>query len=261
MGIGMWLAGFPTAALGTAVVLVGVVASLGGLFLVRRAVPHAVLKQHNDVVGFVYAVVGVVYAVLLAFTIVVCWEQYEGAARNVEDEASAVSDLYRDARGFGESDVSANVIQAALVGYAQAVVWEEWTTMAKGEQSQWARAQYELLWPTFYDYRPTTAQQVAFYSESLRKLNELGDHRRARLLDARSELPSIFWILLIAGGGLTIAFTYLYGLESAWIHAVIVASLSGLICFCLFLLLSLAFPFTGGTAIQPEPFQQFIVDK
>jgi hypothetical protein len=34
-----------------------------------------------------------------------------------------------------------------------------------------------------------------------------------------------------------------------------------LICFCLFLLLSLAFPFTGGTAIQPEPFQQFIVDK
>src|ERR1700734_3972309 len=117
MGIGMWLAGFPTAALGTAVVAIGVVLSLAGLFIVRRTVPHAVLKQHNDVVGFVYAVVGVVYAVLLAFTIVVCWEQYEGAARNVEAEASTVGDLYRDARGFGESDVAANVIQAALVNY------------------------------------------------------------------------------------------------------------------------------------------------
>src|ERR1700731_3735367 len=101
MGIGMWLAGFPTATLGTAVVLSGVAASLVGLFLVRRVVPHTVLKQHNDVVGFVYAVVGVVYAVLLAFTIVVCWEQYEGAARNIEEEASTVGDLYRDARGFG----------------------------------------------------------------------------------------------------------------------------------------------------------------
>ncbi len=261
MGIGMWLAGFPTAKLGIAVVAIGVVLSLVGLSIVRRAVPHAVLKQHNDVVGFVYAVVGVVYAVLLAFTIVVCWEQYESAARNVEEEASTVGDLYRDARGFGESDFDANAIQAALVNYVQAVVWEEWAAMANGQESQWAKAQYELIWRPYYDYRPATAQQASFFGESLRKLNELGDHRRARLLDSRSALPAILWILLIAGGGLTIAFTFLYGIENGWIHALIVASLSGLICFCLFLLLSLNYPFTGGTAIQPQPFQDFIIDK
>jgi hypothetical protein len=259
--MGIWLAAFSTMTLGTAVVLISVVASLLGLHLVRRAVPYGVLKQNNDVVGFVYAMVGVVYAVLLAFTVVVCWEQYEGAAHNVEEEASTVGDLFRDARGFGESDASANVIQAALVNYVQAVVWDEWPAMAKGEQSQWAKTQYELLWPPYYDYRPATPQQIAFYNESLRKLNQLGDHRRARLLDSRSALPSIFWVLLIAGGSLTVAYTYLYGIENAQIHALIVASLAGLIGFCLFLLLSLAYPFPGGNAIQPEPFQLFMVDK
>src|SRR5947209_1216393 len=106
MGIGMWLAALPTMTLGTSVVLISVVAALVGLYIVRRAVPYGVLKQNNDVVGLVYAMVGVVYAVLLGFTVVVCWEQYEGAAHNVEEEASTVGDLFRDARGFGEADVS-----------------------------------------------------------------------------------------------------------------------------------------------------------
>ena len=49
----MWLAAFPTGRLGAAVVMIGVLVSLAGLFVVRRVVPHSTLKQHNDVVGFV----------------------------------------------------------------------------------------------------------------------------------------------------------------------------------------------------------------
>ena len=261
MGIEMWLARVSAWKLGTTIVVIGITLSLAGLNIVRRAVPHTTLKQHNDVVGFVYAVVGVVYAVVLAFTIVVCWEQYDGAERNVEQEASVVGDLYRDARGFGESDRDANVIQAALVRYVQAVVWDEWAMLARGEESEWAKTQYEQIWRAYYDYHPTTAQQFSFFDESLRKLNELGDHRRARLLDSRSALPTALWMLLIAGGAVTIAFTYLYGMESSWMHTLMVASLSGLIAFCLFLLLSLDYPFSGSAALQPYAFQQFIVDK
>jgi hypothetical protein len=247
--------------LGTAVVVGGVALSMAGLFVVRRVVPHTLLKQHNDVLGFVYSMIGVVYAVLLAFTIVVTWEQYEGAARNVEEEASAVGDLYRDARAFGATDAAANVIQAALVNYVQAVVYDEWSTMAKGQESGWAKTQYELIWRAYYAYQPVTPQQVSFYGESLRRLNELGDHRRARLLSSRNTLPPILWILLISGCALIVLLTYFFGVETAWIHGLAVASLSGLICFCLFLLLSLDHPFSGGTAIERRPFQDFIVDK
>jgi hypothetical protein len=44
--------------------------SAGGLILVQRLVPIAVRRQQNDVVGFLYAVLGVVYAVLLELVLV-----------------------------------------------------------------------------------------------------------------------------------------------------------------------------------------------
>jgi len=48
----------------------------GGLILVQRLVPTAVRRQHNDVAGFIYAVLGVVYAVLLGLTVVAVWEEW-----------------------------------------------------------------------------------------------------------------------------------------------------------------------------------------
>ena len=42
----------------------------GGLILVQLLVPKEVSMQHNDVAGFIYAVLGVVYAVLLGLVVV-----------------------------------------------------------------------------------------------------------------------------------------------------------------------------------------------
>ena len=51
----------------------------GGLILVQRLVPIAVRRQHNDVAGFIYAVLGVVYAVLLGLMVVAVWEEWNTA--------------------------------------------------------------------------------------------------------------------------------------------------------------------------------------
>jgi hypothetical protein len=51
----------------------------GGLLLVQRLVPIELRKQHNDVAGFIYAVVGIAYAVLLGLVVVAAWEQYQTA--------------------------------------------------------------------------------------------------------------------------------------------------------------------------------------
>ena len=59
-----------------------------------------VLQRHNDVAGFIYAVIGVVYAVLLGFAAVTVWERYDRAQASVEQEANDLADLYRDAQTF-----------------------------------------------------------------------------------------------------------------------------------------------------------------
>ena len=63
------------------IVLVAVLVSLVGLALVRRMVPASRLAQHTDVAGYVYAVIGVIYAVILAFVVIAAWEEYRAPGR------------------------------------------------------------------------------------------------------------------------------------------------------------------------------------
>jgi hypothetical protein len=42
-------------------------------------VPTEVRQKHNDVAGFIYAVLGVVYAVLLALVVIAVWEEFDAA--------------------------------------------------------------------------------------------------------------------------------------------------------------------------------------
>ena len=68
-------------------------AAVAGLALVQRLVSLELRQQHNDVAGFVYAVLGVVYAVLLALVVIAVWEQYQRARETVGNEANAVAEI------------------------------------------------------------------------------------------------------------------------------------------------------------------------
>ena len=56
-----------------AVVLTVVVVALLGLAIVRRTVPYDRLAQHTEIAGYVYAVIGVIYAVILAQVVIAAW--------------------------------------------------------------------------------------------------------------------------------------------------------------------------------------------
>ena len=59
---------------GLLLVAVAVVVAVVGLVLVQRLVPTERRKEHNDVAGFIYAVLGVAYAVLLGLILIAVWE-------------------------------------------------------------------------------------------------------------------------------------------------------------------------------------------
>jgi uncharacterized membrane protein len=71
-----------------------VIAAVVGLVLVQRLVPSSLREEHNDVAGFIFAVVGVMYAVLLAFVVIVVWQDYEAAKGTVESEANELAGVY-----------------------------------------------------------------------------------------------------------------------------------------------------------------------
>src|SRR5918998_3679484 len=105
--------------------------SLGGLELVQRLVPTASRRPHNDVAGFIYAALGVIYAVLIALVVIAVWEEYELARETVEQEANAAADIFWLADRLPEP--RGTHLQELLRSYAQEVVEHEWPLMEQGQ--------------------------------------------------------------------------------------------------------------------------------
>jgi hypothetical protein len=53
----------------------------------------------------------------------------------------------------------------------------------------------------------TRAEQV-LYGETLDRINELGDARNARLVEAGEGIPAVLWGVLIIGGIFVVGFTH-----------------------------------------------------
>ena len=127
----LWLLQLPAPLLGSAAVAVVVALSVGGLILFRKAVSHTRLETANEVSGQVFQLAGVLYAVLVAFVVVVVWEQFGDAENATEAEASAIADLLRDSTAIPAA-YRADV-QRSLLAYTDDVVNDEFPRMRRGE--------------------------------------------------------------------------------------------------------------------------------
>ena len=65
--------------------------SIGLMLLCRRQWGSDRLALNNEVAGFKFAVVGVFFAVLLAFVVVAVWEDYRDTETAVRNEAKALA--------------------------------------------------------------------------------------------------------------------------------------------------------------------------
>ncbi|WP_216320609.1 DUF4239 domain-containing protein [Deinococcus aestuarii] len=237
-------------------VLAAVLVSLGGMVGVRRSVQLSTLEAHKEVAGFVYAVVGVLYAVLLAFVVIVAWEAQGEARTRVDREANALADLYRGARAFPAETRA--TLRGDLRGYAEAVVTREWPALGRGQASPETQRAYDRLWEAYLGLQPRTGYENVWYTQALERLNDLGDERRLRLLSGRSHLPGLMWGVLWVGAVVTVAFSYFFGVRSVWSQGLMVLALSGTIALILFLVLALDRPFSGVIQVGPEAFEQVI---
>ena len=177
---------------GLLIVAMATVLSVVGLVLVQRLVSTERRKQHNDVAGFIYAVVGVSYAVLLGLMLIAVWEQWNAAEEVASNEANELAGIFWFAHAVPQPD--GRRIQELARSYAQVVVEEEWPAMEQGKASPKAWDTLDELRGTILELDPPTdAQQVPYsqarYNQMLDQLHGLGDARRERLLAASGGCP------------------------------------------------------------------------
>jgi hypothetical protein len=241
------------------IVLVTVVVPLLGLVLVRRIAPIEALAAHTDVAGYVYAVIGVIYAVILAFVVVVGWEQFRDAEMAVAAEASAVLNLARMANGWPAADHAA--VEAALAGYARHVIQVEWPAMARGDFTP-ANDPLSVnqLWQALNQADATAAAKSASYEAAIGQLDALGTARDERVVLGQEGLPPAMTVILVIGAVVTVTFTYLFVVNAGWLHALMIGSLAGLLALLLFLENQLTAPFQGVVTIPPTQMEMALAE-
>jgi hypothetical protein len=234
--------------------------SLGGLEVVERLVPAQTRQQHNDVAGFIYAALGVIYAVLIALVVIAVWEEFQAASETVEQEANALAEIAWLAHRVPEPE--GPYIQALARSYAQEVVDNEWPLMEQGQAPLMVQVEETPVgWSLIDDIRaslqdvdPHTKAEEQLYAEGLDQVQRLADARRMRLVAAEEGLPAVLWAVLIFGGVAAVSFTYLFGLENTWAHRLMVLTLAGVIGLVLFTIGAMEHPFSGGARISTEAF-------
>jgi Protein of unknown function (DUF4239) len=242
--------------IGILMICAAIALAVGGLILVQQLVPISVRRQHNDVAGFIYAVLGVTYAVLLGLMVVAVWEEWEAAKSTADDEASSLAEIFWIADRLPESD--GRHIQELARSYARVVVYDEWDLMEQQKSSPRAWDLLDDLRASLQNFDPSTPEEQVLYEQGLERMRDLADARRDRLLEAEQGLPVILWVVLIIGGIVVVGFTYLFGLQSTTIHLLMVGSLALIIALVLFTVAALNYPFRGDITIYPEAMEHVL---
>jgi hypothetical protein len=237
-----------------AVTVAAEVFSVGLMLLARHAYGVSRLSLNNEVAGFKFAVVGVFYAVLLAFVVIAVWETYTDTDGAVRDEAKAVVDLQLVIHALpldGGTEISKD-----LMAYAKDVPAHEWPTMAVGTASPIVSMDLRKLSTAILALEPKTRRDLALYQDALRLLTEIADNRIERLESANGSVPMILWIVLIIGGAITLGYPAFFGSSNLAAQILMTASLAALVAMSLVLALAFDFPFTGDPHISSTPFKE-----
>jgi len=230
--------------------------SLSGLWLVRKLVPSEALRSSHDVAGFIIGIIGVMYAVVLAFVVIAVWEDYRQTDDTVMNEANAVGNLYRDCTGLQDS--AAEIIKTDLRVYTQLVLDSEWREMEAGKESSKAWGSYNDMYLHIIHINPHSDREQVIFSALLDNLTKFSDIRRARITESKPYIPQMIWIILIAGSLIIIFFTYFFALENMRIQQLMTVMLSTTMALVLFMGVVFNYPFNGDFRIKPEAFERLL---
>ena len=224
--------------------------AMAGPILVRRRWTLKRLETNNEVAGFKFAVVGVLYAVLLAFAVIVVWEKFTEADDRVAAEAGAAATIYRLADGMG-GDPGAG-LRAAITAYLQAAVADDWAAMDHGAASPAATRALDAVYATLSAFEPVDQHGEVVMAEVLYQLDQLTQARRARIVLASGIVPGVVWLVLFFGAVVTIGFTLFFGTENVRAQALMTGALASLIFSGLLIIIAIDRPFSGTVTVGPE---------
>jgi hypothetical protein len=221
-----------------------------GPVIVRRYVSLNRLRTNNEVAGFKFAAVGVIYAVLLAFAILVVWERFNQADSDVANEASAAATVFRLTQGLDAEHGAA--VRKATTDYLKQAVAKDWPAMDRESSSHDVTVALSAIYDAVLKFHTFNTFEALVVAEILRDVDRISEMRRQRLVAASGVVPGIIWTVLFTGAFVTVGFTFFFGTANLRAQAVMSGALSILIFLGLLTIVAIDHPFAGTVKVGPE---------
>ena len=222
---------------------IAVTISLLGTWIVNTIYTPFQLETNNFVGGVKFGFLGEISAVTLAQTTV----QKEVATLVALDRAA---DTY-DQPSQGDSRTR---MKSAVREYARAVVEKEWRTMSLGVPSFEVTHRLGQLSDAFLTADPITNAQQALQQNTVEWVRQVNESRSFRLTTVSRSLVSLVWVLLGLGTTIAIVFPWFFGSANVVAQAAMSAIMVSFLVMHLVVVLHLAYPFVGETAVSPSAF-------
>jgi hypothetical protein len=224
------------------------------LFLLNHFWPSVHRRPHNDVIGWQLAIIGTIYAVVIGFMIFAVWGNFQAADMNVDNEASALLNLFQDADGLPAQQ--RDQIQSLCKHYAQVLVEKEWPLMNIGKPVSAGHPYLQQMWAVLMQTPATDAGEQIHLSHALDQLSALGQCRHIREMQNVSSLPQILWDVLIVCGVITVLAACFIGSEDTRLHFMLVLALTATVSLVLVSIADIDDPFQGTVHIRSQAFKE-----
>jgi hypothetical protein len=250
-----WIYDLPNWLFGVLSVLVFCGFGITGLAVTRKWVPslHHATLSHNDIVGYYFGAITVLYGITLGLLMVGVWSTFTETEQKVDHEAAALAALYLDISHYPAP--SRELLQDDLRNYARQVIYVSWPQQRRGIIPKGNIATVAVIAYDLGTFEPGSEGQKILHSESYRQFNELIARRRSRLLGVTAGLSGALWALVLIGAVINIAVTWCFHLHNPRMHLWMTALTSSLLGLMIFLLAAMDHPYLGKLAVSPEPFQ------
>jgi len=225
------------------------IACAGEIFVHRRFRESNFVPE-TDVAGFIVAVVGTLYAVVLGFVTIVVWQHYEDAGARVALETASVGDMWHNAVSLPQPVRSD--LRGDMLAYARIMVKDEWPMMRDGKFSTDGDRLIMDATTVVGQMVPHNLGESNGQANTMHLLNDLHDARLERLASNHAAVSAFQWVVLFIGAFVVLTFCFLFSVERLGAHLMMTSAVAILIASLFVLIFELQYPFRSNLGVSSE---------
>ena len=271
-----WLYQYPSPVVAVIVVVVTALVAVGGFSLARRFLQPRI-KYHdgvNDVISGALGAIVVLYGITVGLITIDVWQRHTTAEDIVVREAAAIQVLYvMVSADIGSKRVAEQLDQgpkrdeaeptkvrkpvAELVSqYLRDIICVAWVEQRAGSKSSADWRALRDIRQVVLSIEPNEGGQQVRYAAAIESLNHLNELRRLRADAATNKLSGVMWMIIILGALMSMCLVYLFRLEDARLHLLVVSLLSGFLGLVFLMIVLNDRPFFGAAGIEPDSYTE-----